>query len=128
MEYILLVIWTFIPYLLLPLGTVAAVMIIRRFILAKKYSSKDTDEEKHDVRLKKWNGTLDAIMITSVGLTIARAVIDYVYYIILRPDMYAITSFPWYANSLLYGAITIVLLLVCCVIKVIIKYKKNKAD
>ena len=128
MKYILLVICTFIPYLLLPLGAVAAVLLTRHFILAKKYSGKDPNEEKQDVRFKKWNGALNTIMITSVAVTITRAVVDYIHLIILRPDRYALTSFPWYTNSLLYGAITIVLLLVCVVIKVIIKCKRNKAD
>ena len=128
MEYILLVICTFIPYLVLPLGAVAAVLLIRHFILTKKHSGKDPNEEKHDARFKKWNGALNTIMITSVAVTMIRAIVDYIYLIILRPDMYAITSFPWYTNSLLYGAITIVLLLICVVIKVIIKCKRSKAD
>ena len=128
MKYILLVICAFIPYLVLPLGAVTVVLLIRHFILTKKHSGKNPNEEKHDVRFKKWNGALNTIMITSVAVTMIRAVVDYVYLIILRPDMYAITSFPWYTNSLLYGAITIVLLLICVVIKVIIKCKRNKAD
>ena len=70
--------------------------------------------------MKKFNRIINAIMITSVGLTIYRAVADYVYLIILRPDLYAITSFPWYTNSLLYGAVTLVVLLVCFIIKAIV--------
>ena len=130
MKYILLAIWAYIPFLIFPLGVMTAVLIIRYFILKSKRTSKTSDEEnrftKNDVRMKKWNSTLNTIMIISVAVTITRAIVDYIYLIILRPDMYAITSFPWYTNSLLYGAITLVLLLVCVVIKVIIRYKTNK--
>lgn len=130
MKYILLAIWAYIPFLMFPLGVMTAVLIIRYYIFKSKCTSKTSDEEnrftKNDVLMKKWNITLNTIMIISVAVTITRAIVDYIYLIILRPDMYAITSFPWYATSLLYGAITLVLLLVCVVIKVIIRYKTNK--
>ena len=80
-----------------------------------------------DARLTKRIGTLNAIMITAVGLTVVRAVRDYVYFIILRPDRYALTSFPWYTNSLLYGAGTLVVLVICFIIKLIIRFKVKKA-
>ena len=131
MKYILLAIGAYIPFLMFPLGVMTAVLIIRYYILKSKRTSKISDEEnrftKNDVRMKKWNSTLNTIMIISVAVTITRTIVDYIYLIILRPDMYAITSFPWYTTSLLYGAITLVLLLVCVVIKVIIRYKTNKA-
>lgn len=75
--------------------------------------------------MKMWNRILNAIMLTSVGITIFRAVADYIYLLILRPDMYAITSFPWYTNSLLYGAVTLVVLLASLVAKAIIKHKTD---
>ena len=128
MKYILLVICTYIPYLLFPLGALTAVLIIRHFILTRSCSSKGSNEVGDDVRIKKWNSTLNAIMITSVAITMFRAIVDYIYLIILRPDRYAMTSFPWYTNSLLYAAVTLVLMLVCAVIKLIIKYKNNKTD
>ena len=112
MSYILLVLVSILPYLLFPLGILAAVLVIRHFLI-----------KGSDNLAKKRIGTLNAIMITSVGITIFRAVKDYIYLIILRPDLYAITSFPWYTNSLLYGAVTLVVLLVCMVIRAIIKRK-----
>ncbi len=131
MKYILLVIGAYIPYLMFPLGVTIAVLIIKYFVLKSKRTIKISDEEngftKNDLRMKKWNSTLNTIMIISVAVTIIRAIVDYIYLIILRPDMYAITSFPWYTNSLLYGVITLVLLLICVVIKAIIRYKTNKA-
>ena len=116
--YILLNLLSILAYLLPPLGVLAVVLIIRHFILKRKGSNNTG-------RTKKWIGTLNAIMITSVGITIFRAVRDYIYLTILRPDLYAITSFPWYTNSLLYGAVTLVVLLVCIVIKFIIKRKET---
>ena len=123
MKYILLVIWSFIPYLLFPLGVFAAVLLVRHFIL-KRMQNRHSSE---DARLIKRIGTLNAIMITAVGLVIFRVVRDYVYFIILRPDRYALTSFPWYTNSLLYGAVALVVLVICFIIKLIIKHKAKKA-
>ena len=114
--YILLNLLSILAYLLPPLSVLAAVLIIRHFIRKRK-GSENTG------RTQKWIGALNTIMITSVGITIFRAVADYIYLIILRPDRYAITSFPWYTNSLLYGAVTLVVLLDCLIIKFIIKRK-----
>lgn len=114
--YILLNLLSILAYLLPPLSVLAAVLIIRHFILKRKGSENTGPAQKRI-------GTLNAIMITSVGITIFRAVADYIYLIILHPDRYAITSFPWYTNSLLYGAVTLVVLLVCLIIKFIIKRK-----
>ena len=124
MKYILLVIWCLIPYLLFPLGVFAAVLLVRHFIL-KRMQKRNSSE---DARFIRQIGTLNAIMITAVGLTVVRAVRDYVYFIILRPDRYALTSFPWYTNSLLYGAGALVVLVVCLIIKLIIKHKAKKAQ
>ena len=128
MKYILLVIWCFIPYLLFPLGVFAAVLLVRHFILKRKLTTNGSQEEDPaQLRLKKRNGTLNAIMITAVGLTMIRAVIDFVSYIIPRNDRYVLTSFPWYTNSLLYGAVALVVLVICFIIKLIIKNKAKKA-
>ena len=116
--YILLSLLSILAYLLPPLGVLAAVLTIRHFILKRKGS-------ENAGAAKKRVGTLNTIMLTSVGITIFRAVRDYIYLTILRPDLYAITSFPWYTNSLLYGAVTLVVLLVCIVIKFIIKRKET---
>ena len=114
--YILLNLLSILAYLLPPLSVLAAVLIIRHFI-RKRNGSENTG------RTQKWIGTLNAVMLTSVGITIFRAVRDYIYLTILRPDLYAITSFPWYTNSLLYGSVTLLVLLVCFIIKAITKRK-----
>ena len=127
MQYILLVIWCFIPYLLFPLGVFAAVLLVRHFILKRKLTTNGSQEEDPaQLRLKKRIGTLNAIMITAVGLVMYRIVRDYVYFVILRPDRYALTSFPWYTNSLLYGAVALVVVVICLIIKLIINQKAKK--
>ena len=78
--------------------------------------------------MKKWNQALksiNAMMITTVTVTIIRFVVDYVDLMVLRSDVYATRSAPWYVGGLVYGAITLVLLLVCIVIKAIIKHKQK---
>jgi ABC-type antimicrobial peptide transport system permease subunit len=42
-----------------------------------------------------------------------------------HPELYAVQSAPWYTSILVYGAFTIVVLLVCIVIKAIIKSKQK---
>ena len=122
MKYILLVIWSFIPYLLFPLGVFAAVLLVRHFILKRMQNRNSSEDDRFIKRI----GTLNAIMITAVGLVIFRIVRDYVYFIILRPDRYALTSFPWYTNSLLYGAVALVVVVICLIIKLIINQKAKK--
>ena len=124
MKYILLVIWSFIPYLLFPLGVFSAVLLVRHFILKRMQNRNGAEDD----RLIKRIGTLNAIMITAVGLVVFRIVRDDVYFVILRPDRYALTSFPWYTNSLLYGAVALVVLVICFIIKLIIIHKAKKAN
>ena len=45
-----------------------------------------------------------------------------------RPELYAMQSAPWYTSILEYGAVTLVVLLICVVIKAIIKHEHKKAD
>ena len=77
--------------------------------------------------MKKWSQAINSIMITSVSLTIIRFIIDYVDLNYLRPEVYAMRSAPWYVGGLVYGAITLVVILVCIVIKAIIKHKQKNA-
>ena len=77
--------------------------------------------------MKKWNQALNSIMICSISLTIFRFIIDYVDLNYLRPEVYAIRSAPWYVEGLVYSVITVAVLLVCAVMKAIIKYNQKKA-
>ena len=76
--------------------------------------------------MKWWNRVINCIMIGAVSVTVVRLIVDYVDLMILRPEVYAIRSAPWYIGGLVYGAITLVLLLVCIVIKAIIKHNQKK--
>lgn len=76
--------------------------------------------------MKTWNERINMIMSGSISLTIIRFIIDYVDLNYLRPEVYAMHSAPWYVGGLVYGAITLVVLLICVIIKVIIKNKSDK--
>ena len=78
--------------------------------------------------MKKWNQIINAVMLGSLSLPIIRLIIDYVDLIILRPEVYQVRSAPWYLGGMLYGIITAAVLLVCMVIKVIIKHKTKKVE
>ena len=77
--------------------------------------------------MKKWNRILNSVMITFISVTIVRFIVDYVDLLILRPEVYAVRSAPWYVGGLLYGAITAVLILLCLIIKAILKIKVKRA-
>ena len=72
--------------------------------------------------LKKVNYILNCVMGSFVGVTIGYSIYQYIDYK-KYPDLYAMNSAPWYINSLLYCGSTVVVLLVCCSVKVIIKHK-----
>ena len=76
--------------------------------------------------MKKWNQIINIAMLGSLSLPIIRLIIDYVDLIILRPEVYQVRSAPWYLGGLIYAVITLAVLLVCIVIKVIIKHQSIK--
>lgn len=78
--------------------------------------------------MKKSMRILNSIMVTSVSVTIVRFVVDYVDLMLLRPEVYAMRSAPWYVGGLVYSAITLAVLLVCSVIKAFINHKVYKED
>ena len=43
-----------------------------------------------------------------------------------HPELYVVQSAPWYTSILIYGVLTIILLLICIVIKVIINHKSKQ--
>jgi ABC-type antimicrobial peptide transport system permease subunit len=74
--------------------------------------------------MKRLNTILNTIMGAFIGVFIGRGI-----YVIwdfkTHPELYAVQSAPWYTSILVYGAFTIVVLLVCIVIKAIIKSKQK---
>ena len=84
--------------------------------------------QKENNHMNKWNRVLNIIMLTSIAVCITRIIVDYVYLNILRPDIYAMTSAPWYTAGLLCCAVTLPLLLICFVIKAVMKIRKSRKD
>lgn len=77
--------------------------------------------------MEKFNNILNGIIGAFVGAYIGR-VLGVIWDFRTRPELYAMQSAPWYTSILLYGVVTFVLVLVCIVIKAIIKHKQKKAD
>lgn len=73
--------------------------------------------------MRKWNGILNGILGAFVGVFIGHS-IYVVWNVKTRPALYAMQSAPWYASILLYGAVTLVVLLVCLVGKAILQRKE----
>ena len=75
--------------------------------------------------MKKLNTILNTIIGAFVGVFIghmAYVVWNFKTY----PELYAMQSAPWYTSILVYGAFTIVVLLICFMIKAVIKHKFKK--
>ncbi len=77
--------------------------------------------------MKKLNTFLNIIMGAFIGVFIGHGIYtdwDFKTY----PELYAIQSAPWYTSILMYGAFTIIALLICVAIKVIINRKAKQRD
>lgn len=79
--------------------------------------------------MKKLNIILNIVMGANVGVFIGHGLYT-VYDFKTHPDLYEIQSAPWYTNILMYGAVTVVVILVCLIIKAVLKHriKNNIAD
>ena len=71
---------------------------------------------------------LNTIVNTIIGAFVS-AFIGHGIYVVWNfktyPELYAMQSAPWYTSILVYGAFTIVVLLICFVIKAISKRKQK---
>ena len=76
--------------------------------------------------MKKLNRALNSIMAASAAITLTRVAVDYIDYTFLRPEVYLANSAPWYTASLIYFAVTTLVILICCAIKLIVKLKSRK--
>lgn len=46
-----------------------------------------------------------------------------------QPELYAMQSAPWYTSIMVYGGFTLVVLVVCLIIKIILaRYEKKRLD
>ncbi len=75
--------------------------------------------------MKKLNTILNIMMGSCIGVFIGMSIYQcYDYY--SHPGLYELTSAPWYTSILLHGVVTAVVLVICAIIKVIIKLRKQK--
>ena len=77
--------------------------------------------------MKKLNHMLNIIIGSVLGAFVGRGL-----YVVqnfkTHPETYTIQSAPWYTSILVDGAFILVVLLICIVIKIIIKNSNKKAD
>lgn len=70
--------------------------------------------------LKKINLLLNIIMVIFTGAFIGYGIFKYWDYKV-HPDLYAVTSFPWYTSLQLYGMLLVVILIIAAIIKIHIR-------
>ena len=75
--------------------------------------------------MKKINRTLNTIMNTVVAFFLCRSVF-YIWDYLTNQEAYAMQSAPWYTAMLLLGVYTMLVVVVCSVIKVIVKNRMQK--
>ena len=75
--------------------------------------------------LNRINRLLDNIIGVSAGVFIGHGIYVYSHYR-QYPDLYRTCSAPWYTSILLYGAILLILVTICFVLKIIIQKKLKK--
>ena len=77
--------------------------------------------------MKRLTTFLNTIMGACIGVFIGHNV--YITYGFKKyPELYVMQSAPWYSSILVYGTFTLAVLLICVVIKAIIKHEHKKAD
>ena len=77
--------------------------------------------------MNRLNNILNIIVGSFVGVFIGHGI--YVLWDFkTHPGLYAMQSAPWYTSILVYGAFTLVVLLICFAIKAIIRNKQKKTD
>lgn len=74
--------------------------------------------------IKKLNSLLNIIIGTSVGVFIGHTVFKYLHYQ-KHPECYGIQSAPWYTSSVIYGAVTVLVLLIAIILKIYLIKKKE---
>ena len=72
--------------------------------------------------MKKVNIFLNTMMIFFISFFIGHGIYE-VWKFKTHPELYVTQSTPWYTSILFYGVLTLIVLLVCAVIKAIIKRK-----
>ena len=75
--------------------------------------------------MKKINTLINSIAGAALGIFIGH-IISCVWTLSVHPETYMVQSAPWYTSSLIYGAITVAVLITCFSAKEVIKRKLLK--
>ena len=75
--------------------------------------------------MKNLNTVLNTVISAFAGVFIGHGVYVFWNYK-TRPELYAMQSAPWYTSIFVDGAFTVAVLLICFLIKAIIKHKQKK--
>lgn len=75
--------------------------------------------------MKKLNHALNIIIGAFVGVFIGYAIYN-IWDYNAHPQLYAAYSAPWYTGILVYGICTLGVVMVCLVVKAVIRYKVRK--
>ena len=77
--------------------------------------------------MKRINAVLNTVMASFTGVFIGRSIhiiSDYK----KNPELYAFQSSPWYTGVFVNGIFTLIVLVICLIIKTILKYIKNRRN
>ena len=72
--------------------------------------------------MKRLNTILNTVMGAFAGVFIGYSIYTF-WDFKTHPGFYALTSAPWYSSVLVHGAVTLAVLVICAVIKVVMKRK-----
>lgn len=72
-------------------------------------------------RISKW---INIIMIAVICAFAGASVITYIYYK-AHPEVFAVTSAPWYYVIFEYAIYAVIILIICLIVKLIIKKKRK---
>ena len=75
--------------------------------------------------MKRLNTVLNTVIGAFLGVFLGRGAYV-VWNFKTRPELYAMQSAPWYTSILVDGVFTVLVLIICFVIKAIIKHKQKK--
>ena len=75
--------------------------------------------------IPKLMDVLNVIMGAFTGVFLGHGILEF-WRFKTRPELYAMQSAPWYTSILVYGAFTVVVTVICVVLKAILKYYLKK--
>lgn len=75
--------------------------------------------------MKRLNAIINTVMGSFIGVWIGGAIFKYLDFK-KRPDLYAMTSTSWYLSILVTGIALLIVLIICIIIKMIIRKQLNR--